>query len=340
MDCTSQQDNKRSYLQRHNQQPEVYIYIFNISELFLAFRTTTTTCFKLTKSLSRSSPNTDGINIDCSQQVLVEDCIIDTGDDALCVKSGINWYVWSPFVSCSNFFLLYLHFQLIPSSELRLGYTYGQVSEDIIFRNIKVYHAHGITIGSEMSGGVRNVLFERIQMKGADVGIRIKSQRGRGGFVENITYRDIDMDGVSTAIQVTMNYNHGLTPTNATATPVFRDILVQNVRALDSRTAFDIQGLEESLIHNLTLANVFVDADSEGRCESVLLHCVDSECPGSSSFGQRRLLPVLFFVGVCVAFALFIFSFRKEYCTNKFVYTYFFFVFASSFLKNILVVTY
>ncbi len=205
--------------------------------------------------------------------MLVENCVIDTGDDDLCVKSGLNWYVLSLILSLLFLIILYVYVRA------RLGYTYGTPSKDILFRNITVYHGHGITVGSEMSAGVKNVRFENIRMKGTDLGIRIKSQRGRGGTVENIVYKDIVLEDVAIAVQVTLNYTPNLPVTNVTATPVFKDIFLHNVKAVNSRNAFDIEGLPESLIHNLSLFHVFVNATNPGLCEYAQLQCVDSWCP-------------------------------------------------------------
>ncbi len=141
-------------------------------------------------------------------------------------------------------------------------------------------------MGSEMSAGVRNVLFENIVLNGTARGIRIKSEPGRGGTVENIVYRNIDMVNVVIAIQVTMKYHYcpQQRPSNASATPIFRDILLQNVRAVDSLTAFDIQGLPESSIQNLTLSNVFVDSFFlEGSCRAAEINCISSMCPCRNS---------------------------------------------------------
>lgn len=105
-------------------------------------------------------PNADGIDIDASQNVLVEDNYFSVGDDALCVKSGIDYF----------------------------GRSYGRPAKDIVFRNNVIGTGHGITIGSEMSGGVQNVTFENIRMDHTGTGIRMKSMRGRGGEVKDVTY--------------------------------------------------------------------------------------------------------------------------------------------------------
>ena len=123
--------------------------------------------------------NRDGIDIDASQNVLVENSLVDAGDDALCVKAGANW----------------------------VGRHDSRRSENIIFRNIRIGTGHGITIGSDMSAGVRNVTFQNISMDGTGCGIRMKAERGRGGVVEDIVYRDITMRNIlSEAVQMTLNH--------------------------------------------------------------------------------------------------------------------------------------
>lgn len=98
------------------------------------------------------------------------------------------------------------------------GRKYGRPSENIIFRRNTIGTGHGITIGSEMSGSVRNVTFEDITMEKTGTGIRMKSERGRGGIVEDIVYRRILMKEIEgQCVQVTLNYAKGLKPTNKTA---------------------------------------------------------------------------------------------------------------------------
>jgi polygalacturonase len=153
------------------------------------------------------APNTDGINLDCTQNAVVEDNYVAVGDDALCVKSGIN----------------------------HLGRTFGQPSRNIVFRRNTISTGHGITIGSEMSAGVSNVTFEDIIMDQTNVGIRLKSQRGRGGVVHDVTYRNIHKKSIDEeCVQVTLNYDANGPPstdtqTNATATPAFQNIAFENV---------------------------------------------------------------------------------------------------------------
>ena len=139
-----------------------------------------------------------------------------------------------------------------------------------MFRRCTIASGEGLTIGSEMSGGVRNVTFEEITLEGTYIGIRMKSQRGRGGVVSGISYRNISMRNIATdCIRLNLNYHPDINRTNASATPVFKDILLalllENIECTvngGSRSAggssYLIEGLPESQIRNLTLRNVQV----------------------------------------------------------------------------------
>eukprot|EP00935_MAST-01C_sp_MAST-1C-sp1_P002031 g2031.t1 len=188
--------------------------------------------------LNPLEPNADGIDIDASQNVLVEDCYFSVGDDALCVKSGIDYF----------------------------GRRYNRSARDIVFRRNVIGTGHGITIGSETSGGVHNVTFEDITMAKTGTGIRMKSERGRGGVVSGITYRRIDMQSIgSQCVQITLNYHAGLQPTNKSATPVFKDLLLEDVRCRSAKNSFLLDGLPEQSIEGLTLHNVTMDAGKVGK---------------------------------------------------------------------------
>ena len=206
------------------------------------------------------SPNTDGIDLDCVTNALVEDCYFSVGDDALCVKSGRDYE----------------------------GRRYAHPSRDIIFRNIRVGTGHGITIGSESSGGVHNVTFENIEMTGTSSGPRIKSQRGRGGVVDGITYRNVTARNLGDMVQLTLNYHTGLSPTNKTATPVMRNVLIEDCtftagKKSDARrpNAGVVDGLPESHIQNVTFRNVDLNG---GNAQWQTCQYVDNGvCEGSTN---------------------------------------------------------
>lgn len=153
-----------------------------------------------------------------------------------------------------------------------------------MFRRCTIASGEGLTIGSEMSGGVRNVTFEEITLEGTYIGIRMKSQRGRGGVVSGISYRNISMRNIATdCIRLNLNYHPDINRTNASATPVFKDILLalllENIECTvngGSRSAggssYLIEGLPKSQIRNLTLRNVQVARNLKE------VTCVDVEC--------------------------------------------------------------
>ena len=123
---------------------------------------------------------------------------------------------------------------------------------------------HGISIGSEMSGNVTNVVFENFAMDKTNTGPRIKSQRGRGGMVANITYRDITMKDVGTGISISEYYNSGATG----VAPIFKDIYITNVSGSVSKQAGQFLCLPESPCHYIELDNVNFTGYSSGfECE-------------------------------------------------------------------------
>lgn len=179
------------------------------------------------------SPNTDAIDPSNSRNVLITHCRLDVGDDNVAIKANRN--------SSSS-----------------------PACEDITVSDCVMLHGHGMSIGSETSGGVRNVKVMRCDFQFTENGLRIKSPRGKGGLVEDISYSDITMKDVVPAITFTCYYPK--IPASDTAqeltkmTPVFRNIQISNMKATCRRDAGVIVGLPESAIENLTLENVEISA--------------------------------------------------------------------------------
>ncbi len=173
----------------------------------------------------RGAPNTDAIDPFSSSNIRIDHVFSSVGDDNVAIKSGpIN----SPGPDA-------------PSHDITIT--------DCVFES-----GHGLSIGSEIAGGVQHVHAERVHFKGTDQGIRIKSARDRGNDVSDISFKDITMEDVKTAILVTEYYPHpapeGEVPAEAVQrlTPKFHDISIENVTATGGDSAGTIVGLPESLV--------------------------------------------------------------------------------------------
>jgi polygalacturonase len=207
------------------------------------------------------SQNGDGIDIESCRNILLYNSNFDVGDDAICIKSGKN----------------------------EDGRERGMPTENLVIRNCIVYHGHGgVTIGSEMSGGVRNVSVAGCTFMGTDVGIRFKSNRGRGGLVENIWFNDILMTNIPTqAVSFNLYYGGlsvsemlaegkrvettvGEIPPVTEETPHFRNITLSNIICRGAQQALYLQGLPELNLENVTIENMDVKAESG-------LTCIDSK---------------------------------------------------------------
>lgn len=183
-----------------------------------------------------NSPNTDGIDPFSSARVSIEHAFIDVGDDNVAIKSGQ------------------------PNSP-----GPDDPSTDIAISDCAFLHGHGLSIGSEISGGVQRVRAARIHFKGTDNGVRVKSNRDRGGDIGHFEFRDISMEGVKTAILISEYYpkipqNDAPQPVTR-LTPHFHDITITNLDASGSKTAGVIVGLPESPIQSVRLNNVHITAE-------------------------------------------------------------------------------
>ncbi|KAK7354579.1 hypothetical protein VNO80_20044 [Phaseolus coccineus] len=179
------------------------------------------------------APNTDGIDPDSCEDMLIEDCYISVGDDAIAIKSGWDQY----------------------------GITYGRPSRNIVIRNLVVRSnvSAGISIGSEMSGGVSNVLVENILVWESRRAMRIKTAPGRGGYVRQITYRNLVFKNVRVGIVIKTDYNeHPGGGYDPKALPILRDISFINIRGQGVRVPVRIQGSEQIPIRNVTFEDMKV----------------------------------------------------------------------------------
>lgn len=187
--------------------------------------------------------NSDGIDPEGTRNLLVEDCRFDQGDDAIVIKSGSN----------------------------QDGWRLGRPSENIVVRNCTVFNGHQlIAIGSELSGGVRNIYahdcrFDGQKMRGKAFNVLyIKTNRRRGGFVENVTVENIDASTASFSmgvfgIETDVLYQwRRLVPTYEERLTPIRGITVRNVKVGATATPFRILGDKDLPVKDVVIDNVTI----------------------------------------------------------------------------------
>ena len=182
------------------------------------------------------APNTDGCNLEGCCRGLIDGVDADTGDDAVCLKSGRD----------------------------RDGRTVGKPCENIVVRRVTAHRSHGgITIGSETSGGIHNVLVEDCHFLDSLIGIWIKTSHERGNVIENIEYRRIRVDRVrDEAICVTMGYyvdgnRQGPQP----HLPTVRNVLVEGLTCGHAGTGVKLDGVPERPLQNVRLKDLEIRSD-------------------------------------------------------------------------------
>lgn len=211
------------------------------------------------------SQNGDALDVESCRNVLITNCFFDAGDDAICLKSGKD----------------------------EDGRRRGEPCENVIVKNNTVLHGHGgFVIGSEMSGGVKNVYVSECSFIGTDVGLRFKSARGRGGVVENIYINNINMiDIPNDAIIADLYYagiGGGLEPVPSVneGTPAFKNIHISDVSCRGAGRAVYLNGLPEMPLENITIKNMVVTNAKQGivlnKVAKVNIDNVEIETPDNS----------------------------------------------------------
>src|SRR5687768_13817294 len=179
-------------------------------------------------NIATHGPNNDGCNPESSKDVLIEDCFFDTGDDCIAIKSGRN----------------------------NDGRRLNTPSENLIIRNCTMKDGHGgITVGSEISGGVRNVFAHDCRLDSADLwtALRVKNNASRGGKLENFYFRNITVGQVSRAVvEIDFNYEEGAKGDHV---PMVRNYVVENLTCTTGNRAVDLQGLDSAPIYDVTIRN-------------------------------------------------------------------------------------
>lgn len=194
--------------------------------------------------------NGDGLDLESCKNVLVENSVFDVGDDGICIKSGRD----------------------------AEGRKRGMPTQDVIVKNCTVYAAHGgFVIGSEMSGGAKNIWVDDCTFIGTDIGLRFKTTRGRGGVVENIFIKNIAMKNIIGEAILFDMYYAAQDPIALTGekreppkvevkpvteeTPQFRNIYINGVVADGAHKAIFVRGLPEMNVKNIMMENMVLQAE-------------------------------------------------------------------------------
>lgn len=145
------------------------------------------------------------------------------------------------------------------------GISYNRPSDTITIRRITGSSPYaGIAIGSETSGGIANILAENITLFNMGIGIHLKTNIGRGGFVKNITITDVYMENVQKGIRVAGNVgDHPDEKFDPNALPIVKDVKIKNVLGVKIKVPGSIQGLKDSPFSGICLSNVNLHGDTE-----------------------------------------------------------------------------
>jgi len=213
-------------------------------------------------NIGGNGPSTDGIDIDSSSFILVENCDIDCHDDDFCLKAGRD------------------------ADGLRVN----RPTEYVVIRNCVSRAGSGlITCGSETSGGIRHILAHNLKAKGTGVGLRFKSAKTRGGTVEDVYLQDIEMESVGVVLEVSMNWNpsysysslpegysyENIPPHWKTmlqkveppekGIPEFKNVHISRVKVSGANRALSVSGTKESIVKAFHLKDVEIEAGSAGK---------------------------------------------------------------------------
>ena len=198
-------------------------------------------------------PNGDGCDPECCNRVLIEDCFFNTGDDCIAIKSGRN----------------------------RDGRERNMPSQNIIIRNCEMKNGHGgVVIGSEISGGCKNVFAHDCVMDSPELErvLRIKTNSCRGGIIENINMKDVKVGVCKESIlKINLDYEHNEVCCRGYY-PTVRNVYMENVTSEKSKYGVQIIGLEEdTYVYDIFVKNCKFNGVQSGNFSSGKTHNVKFE---------------------------------------------------------------
>jgi polygalacturonase len=211
--------------------------------------------------------NGDGIDVDSSRDVRISDCFFSTGDDCIVIKSGRD----------------------------ADGRRTARPTEHVSITNCVMYEGHGaVVIGSETSGGIRDIVASNIVSRGTWHGIRIKSERGRGGVIENLRFDNFVIDGPTvSAIEITgLYHDEPAEPFSPDRTPIFRNIAFSNMTITGAAQVASLHGLNEKELEQLRFSDITATGRIGFVCElasDVELHHVRVAASSGSAFAFEHV---------------------------------------------------
>lgn len=192
-----------------------------------------------------SAPNTDGIDPSRCKNVTIQNCRFDVGDDCIAVKSN--------------------------KTEGGTGF----LTENLEITGCTFYHGHGLSIGSETSGGVKNMKVQNCKFFGTENGIRVKSSIERGGAIENLSYENITMENVGkpilfdfTYVDKNSIYRDQVKTSTEVNMPHLKSVMIRNLTATGANKAGIMLGIEQSILENIVLEDVNISAKTGMQIEN------------------------------------------------------------------------
>ena len=215
-------------------------------------------------TINNDGPNGDGCDPESCRNVLIEDCTFNTGDDCIAIKSGRN----------------------------EDGRKWNIPSENIVVRNCYMANGHGgVVIGSEISGGFRNLYVENCRMNSPllDRVVRIKTSTARGGVIENVYVRNIEVGECREAVlRINFRYEPGEKARRGFL-PTVRNVNLENIHCLKSQYGIRLDGLEEQKnIYDISVKNCVFEGVQDGNLVSGKVGKVDLE--GTTINGEKASL--------------------------------------------------
>jgi polygalacturonase len=213
-----------------------------------------------------TGPNGDGLDVDSCRDVRISDCFFSTGDDCIVIKSGRDLD----------------------------GRRTARPTEHVAITNCVMYKGHGaIVIGSETSGGIRDVVASNIVSRGTWHGIRIKSERGRGNTVEDMRFDNFLIeDSTYAAIEITALYQKEPAEPFSDRTPIFRNLAFSNMTIVGAAEVASIHGLPEKAFEQLRFTDITASGIEGFNCDNsadVELHQVRVAASTGVAFAFERV---------------------------------------------------